>query len=194
MQKFVLLLGRNISKLTDEELLFQFKKSGRNEYFGELYNRYIPLLYGFCLKYLQHPEKAEDAVMQLFEDLLLKINTYEIDTFRTWIYTVVRNHCLQILRKENRETIVRLEVEFMESDEVLHLLEDENEDNEQKDALKNCLEKLPEKQQTCIHCFFMDEMSYIDISEQTGFPPNKVKSYIQNGKRNLKLCMEKQKE
>ena len=94
---------RNISKLSDEELLTHYTKSGDTEYFGELYNRYIPLLYGVCLKYLQDEDRAQEAVMQLFEDLLPKTGNYEIKVFKPWLYRVAKNHCLQLLRKENKE-------------------------------------------------------------------------------------------
>jgi len=186
-----LFFRRNISKLTDEELLKEYKKSGNSEYFGILYDRYLPLLYGVCLKYLNDTDKAQDAVMQLFEQLTLKIANYEISVFRTWIHSVVKNHCLQILRKESREIKVDFSVDLMESDEVLHLLNEEEADSEQMDALKRCMEKLPEEQRISITNFFMEDMSYADIVETTGYSLSRVKSYIQNGKRNLKLCIEK---
>ena len=91
---------RTISKLSDEELLTHYAQSGDTEYFGELYNRYIPLLYGLCLKYLQDEDRAQEAVMQLFEDLLPKLGNYEIKVFKPWLYRVAKNHCLQLLRKE----------------------------------------------------------------------------------------------
>jgi RNA polymerase sigma-70 factor (ECF subfamily) len=182
---------KNISKLSDEELLALYNSSGETAYFGELYNRYIPLLYGVCLKYLHDAGKAQDAVMQLFENLLPKISHYEITVFRTWIYSVSKNHCLQILRKENKEIPVDLGAKCMESCEVLHLLSEDEEDGERMEALKNCMEKLPERQRISITHFFMDEMSYVDIAESTGYTLSHVKSYIQNGKRNLKICIEK---
>lgn len=91
---------KKISKLSDEELLIHYTKSGDTEYFGELYNRYIPLLYGLCLKYLHDEDRAQEAVMQLFEDLLPKLGNYEIKVFKPWLYRVAKNHCLQLLRKE----------------------------------------------------------------------------------------------
>lgn len=183
---------RNISKLADEELLTEYKKSGDTAYFGELYNRYTPLLYGVCLKYLNDADKAQDAVMQLFEQLLPKVSQYEIQVFRTWLHSVVKNHCLQILRKESREVVVDFRTDLMESDDILHLLDDEEPDSERMDALKRCMEKLPEEQKVSLTCFFMEEMSYADIVETTGYTLSRVKSYIQNGKRNLKICIEKQ--
>lgn len=166
-------------------------QSGQTEYFGELYNRYIPLLYGLCLKYLRDKDWAQDAVMQLFEDLLSKAGHYEIKTFRSWLYRVAKNHCLQILRKESKEISLDYTINSMESDEFLHLIGEDESAEEQLKALHDCLEKLMEPQRTCIICFFMEEMSYLDITEQTGFTLNNVKSYIQNGKRNLKICIKK---
>lgn len=183
---------RNISRLTDEELLSEFNRTGNSDYFGELYNRYTPLLYGVCLKYLNDADRAQDAVMQLFENLLPKVSNYEIGVFRTWLHSVVKNHCLQILRKESREIVVDFNVNIMESDDILHLLDDEEPDSERMEALKRCMEKLPEEQKISITSFFIEEMSYADIVETTGYTLSRVKSYIQNGKRNLKICIERQ--
>lgn len=178
--------------MPDEQLLELYKSSGRMEYYGELYNRYIPLLYGVCLKYLHDADKAQDAVMQLFEDLIPKISTHEIGVFRTWIYSVVKNHCLQILRKEKKEVLVDFSSDVMEYDEVLHLLCEEEYDEEKIEVMKRCLQRLPEGQRVSIIHFFMEDYSYADIVEKTGYSLNTVKSNIQNGKRNLKICINKQ--
>ena len=176
-------------KQADEELLYSYKSTGKSDYFGQLYDRYIPLVYGVCLKYLQNADEAEDAVMQLFEQLLAKVLKHDIQMFRTWLYRVAQNHCLQILREKDRGIQVELRPDFMESDEVLHLL-DEEDNNERTQALQKCMEKLPENQRVTIARFFMEEMSYADIADATGFQLKSVKSYIQNGKRNLKNCIE----
>jgi RNA polymerase sigma-70 factor (ECF subfamily) len=125
-----LFFKRTISKLSDEELLTHYAQSGDTEYFGELYNRYIPLLYGLCLKYLQDEDRAQEAVMQLFEDLLPKLGNYEIKVFKLWLYRVAKNHCLQLLRKENKEIPLDYTINIMESDEFLHLLSEEESSEE----------------------------------------------------------------
>jgi RNA polymerase sigma-70 factor (ECF subfamily) len=178
-------------KLSDEDLLHQYRESGDAGYFGELYNRYIPLLYGICLKYLGDADNAQDAVMQLFEQIFPKILQYDVKVFRTWIYSVAKNHCLQILRKETNVIIVDFNTEIMESDEVLNLLSEEEADEERKTVLRQCIEKLPAEQHKAILRFFMEEMSYQDIVDNEGYTLNQVKSYIQNGKRNLKTCIER---
>ena len=182
---------QKLTLATDEELLLLFRTTGHSEYFGELYGRYIPLVYGLCLKYLQHAEKAQDAVMQLYENLSGRLNRYEINVFRTWLYSVAKNHCLQELRKTKHEISVDFDFQDMESDMILHLF-DEGRDEEQFEALQKCMEQLPEPQRVSISKFFMEEMSYADIADATGYHLKSIKSHIQNGKRNLKICIEKQ--
>ena len=161
------------------------------DYFGELYNRYIPLIYGLCLKYLQNTEKAGNVTLELFEILLPKVSGYEIKVFKTWIYSVAKNHCLQILRKEERHILADFDVSMMESDYDVLLLLEKNRSEDETGALNCCLEKLPKQQKISIAMFFMEGMSYADIAEKTGYLLNTVKSHIQNGKRNLKICIEK---
>ena len=183
---------KNISQLTDEELLAHYTSSGNTEYFGVLYNRYIPLLYGLCLKYLKNEDQAQEAVMQLFEELMAKVQQYQISLFRPWLYRVAKNHCLQLLRKDKKEIVLDYTINIVESDEFLHLLSEEESQEEQWQALQHCLKRLSDEQRSCIIRFFLKEMSYADIAKQTGWTLNNIKSFIQNGKRNLKICIKKQ--
>lgn len=187
--KFFTLNRQKSVEYTDEELLEQYRETGESEFFGQLYNRYIPLVYGLCLKYLQNEDQSQDAVMEIFENLLPRIRGYEIKVFKTWLYSVVRNHCFHILKENKREIIVDFDSNVMESDQILTLLSEDVE-KEQEDALNYCMAKLSEPQRISIDKFFYEEMSYADIVTLTGYDLKSVKSYIQNGKRNLKLCIE----
>lgn len=177
------------TQYSDEELLNEYRQSGDTEYFGKLYNRYIPLIYGLCLKYLQNEDKSQDAVMEIFENLLPKVCSYDIKVFRTWLYSVVKNHCFSILKENKRTIALDFDSNIMESDDVLTLLVEES-DNDKEEALNYCMAKLSEPQRISVSKFFYEEMSYADIVEFTGYDMKSVKSYIQNGKRNLKLCIE----
>lgn len=181
---------KNIEFASDETLLRAYIQGGDMDCFGVLYNRYIPLVYGLCLKYLKSPESAEDAVMQLFEDLLDKVKLHDINNFRSWLYRVAQNHCLQILRRKRMIFTTDWQSQSVDSAEFLDLLS-ENGNEAQLKALHHCMEHLSEEQRICIREFFLAEKSYADISEEKGFELKGVKSYIQNGKRNLKLCIEK---
>lgn len=187
--RFFTLNRQKSVEYTDEELLEQYRETGDSESFGQLYNRYIPLVYGLCLKYLQNEDQSQDAVMEIFENLLPRVSGYEIKVFKTWLYSVVRNHCFHILKENKKEIIVDFDSNVMESDQILTLLSEDVE-KEQEDALNYCMAKLSEPQRISIDKFFYEEMSYADIVTLTGYDLKSVKSYIQNGKRNLKLCIE----
>ena len=175
---------------SDEELLSLFKDTSKAEYFQQLYERYIPLIYGLCLKYLQNTEQSQDAVIDIFENLSQKIQGYEIKIFKNWLYSVVKNHCFHILKENKREIIVNFDSQLMESEPILDLLS-ENANEDKEDALNKCLEQLPEPQRISVEKFFNEDKSYAEIVDETGFHLKSVKSYIQNGKRNLKICIEK---
>lgn len=177
-----------ISKLIDEELLDFYKKESQSEYFAELYKRYIPLVYGLSLKYLGNKDDAQDAVMDVYEEVSKKVFQYEIGNFRTWLYSVAKNHCFGKLRKENKTVMLNIEQAVMENEDNFTLLDGDKSVEEEK-ALNYCLNELNKEQRKSIDLFYFENKSYADIVDITGFALEKVKSYIQNGKRNLKNCI-----
>lgn len=178
-------------ELSDDELLVKSKETGDPSYFDQLYERYIPMIYGLCLKYLQNPEKSQDAVMDIYENISPKIASYEITVFKNWLYSVVKNHCFHVLREDKKTILVDFDSNLMESDSVLTLLSEEKNNDEKEIALNKCIEQLPDPQRISVLKFFFEDKSYADIVDETGFHLKSVKSYIQNGKRNLKICIEK---
>lgn len=176
---------------TDEELISRLKKTNNMEYFQQLYERYIPLVYGLCLKYLKSSDLAQDAVIDIYEDLANKVTRYEIDIFKNWLYSVAKNHCFAVLRENKKEIIVNFDSNLVESDDTIDLLGDENKDEEKALAVNECIEQLPEPQRIAIMAFFFDNKSYVEIVDITSYNLKSVKSYIQNGRRNLKICLEK---
>ncbi len=174
--------------MSDSQLLESYLDTGRVDYFGELYNRYLPLVYGMCLKYMGSVAAAEDATMEIFETLIPKMGRAHVREFRTWLYSVARNHCLQILRRRKIGTDIAPPV--VESDDFLHLF-DKQDDEAVLAALEKCIEQLPPPQQLSIRLFFLEERSYADISDATQWHLKSVKSYIQNGKRNLRNCLDR---
>lgn len=175
---------------TDEELIAAYRESGDVALFAEAYRRRIPLVYGLALKYLGNREDAQDAVMQLFEDLTVKVREGDpIRDFKGWLYQCARNHCLMELRRRAKNLTVELDDSVMEFCDDWHL-EEEEERKEREQAVRDCLGRLPERQRVAVVAFFVDEFSYREVEERTGFSPKMVKSFIQNGKRNLKNCLE----
>jgi len=152
----------------------------------------MELVYGVCLKYLKHPENAQDSVIAIFEELTVKLQKHEVDNFKAWLYTLSKNHCLMRLRSEKKHTLVNFDVELVQSEENVHLNgELEKEENFKK--LDYCLGQLQSEQRRVIELFYLQGKCYNEITETTGIEWNKVRSYIQNGRRNLKICMESEK-
>lgn len=159
---------------------------------GELFQRYIDLVYGVCLKYLKQPENAQDSTIAIFEELGPKLLKHEVDHFKGWLYTLTKNHCLMRLRSEKKQGTVKFDVELVQSEETPHLngvLERE----ENFKQLEYCMGQLVTDQRRLIELFYLEGKCYNEIATITGMEWNKVRSYIQNGRRNLKLCIEKQK-
>lgn len=182
---------RDFATYTDDDLLRDFIEKSDKDAWGFLYNKYVPLLYGVCLKYLKNAEDAQDAVCDIYESVSKKLEKFEVQNFRAWIHTVAKNHCLMQLRKKKQY--------FGElTDDVMYSVADAHPDVVQtKEAhlvqLENCIEKLPEEQKNMIRLFYLQERCYKDISEETGEELGTVRSRIQNGRRNLKICMEANK-
>jgi RNA polymerase sigma factor (sigma-70 family) len=174
---------------SDQELVALYKRSGDKQMLATLYQRYIDLAYGVCLKYLKQPDAAKDAVMAVFEDLLSKLKKHEVTHFKSWLFAVVKNHCLMQLRSENRFRMVDLDADRMQLEQEVHL-QDAWENERQLKQLSDCVEGLSEAQKTSITLFYFRKKCYKEISVITGHDPEKVRSLIQNGRRNLKICME----
>lgn len=179
--------------LSDTELLDRYRRTDNIAYLGELYGRYAALVYGVALKYLRNSPDAEDAVMELFELLPGKVRRSEIREFRTWLYSVIRNHSLGLLRRAGRMPTAELVREPGEEAEIARLLNAEQSDDARIAALEQCLERLPDPQRRSIRLFFWERKSYADIADITSWHLKSIKSYIQNGKRNLRLCLENKK-
>ncbi|HOE25748.1 MAG TPA: sigma-70 family RNA polymerase sigma factor [Bacteroidales bacterium] len=191
---------------SDEELLKRYRDEGDIRLAGQLYERYMNLVFGVCLKYLEEREWAKDEVMNIFEKLVTVLpQQQEIGNFRTWLYVVTKNHCLMLLRSRkseaaHAEAMMNDPLFFMENTSGMHPMGDdeggETDDPGGEDGMKRleeCIERLREEQRNCIRLFFYEGCSYRQISERLGVDEMKVKSYIQNGKRNLKICMESMK-
>jgi RNA polymerase sigma-70 factor (ECF subfamily) len=181
---------KNNEEYSDNELIALYKKNKDKKYVGELFKRYSHMVYGVCLKYYKNEEQSKDAVLEIFENLMEDLLKHNVANFKSWLHSVSRNHCLMYLRKQ--QTINKKVNEYEEAMkiEAAHITPYEIEDYEEKETLLTGLEKalkmLKEEQKICVELFFLHEKCYTEIADLTGYSLKQVKSYIQNGKRNLK--------
>lgn len=175
--------------ITDAELLENYHATRDQQWIGVLLERYTLLLFGVCMKYMKDEHEAQDCVQQIFLKVLTDVGRYRIDYFKSWLYMVAKNHCLMKLRSTNGRVLREVTDDALpatDSDKT-ELLENER----TYDLLEAAIEELSAEQRQCVTLFYLQKKSYHEISEQTGYSAMQVKSYIQNGKRNLKLILER---
>lgn len=181
--------------LTDKELIAEYKKSADKIYVGILYKRYSHLVMGLSMKYLKDEDNAKDAVINIFTKLFDDLLKHNVEYFKSWLYTFTKNHCLMQLRSEQSKLRKNLDYEydvklFVEKSEEMH--QNANKREQEYVALERAMAGLNEEQRICVELFYMKDKSYNEIVDITGYSLNNVKSYIQNGKRNLKIKLETQ--
>ncbi len=188
------LIGKKkYSELDDQELILAYCKKGDRKAVGVLFERYSHLVYGVCMKYLKNQDDSKDATLNIFEKLMEDLKRFEVNKFSYWIHSVARNYCLMQLR--SRKAMYYVDDEngpgidsFMETHQPSHL--NEKEDSEaQLQLMEEAIEHLNEEQRICIDLFYLKKYCYQDVAEISGFTMLEVKSYIQNGKRNIKNYM-----
>ena len=182
--------NRNYNDIDDKELLQLFYKDSNNEWLGVLLQRYTLLLLGVCMKYLKNEEEAKDSVQQIFLKVINELHKYKVEYFKSWLYMVAKNHCLMKLRNKGKYTAEINEKVLAGPDEEaqqITAIEKDNTLNNMELALK----QLNDEQQICITLFYLQKKTYQQIAEDTGYTVMQVKSNIQNGKRNLKIQMQR---
>lgn len=186
---------RSLKKMSDDELIIAYKESKNIEYVGELFQRKTHLIASLSLKFLKNETDAEDATYEVFEIVSKDLLRHEVSNINSWLFSVTRNHCYKKLRKtiNEREKINEEKnsaISFMQNGSDDDLFEKELLE-EQLDLMEEVIEQLSEEQRSCVKLFYLEKKSYVEIVEETKYELKKVKSYIQNGKRNVKILMDK---
>ncbi len=182
--------SNNRQQLSDSDLIDRYRFSHDNVYIGELFQRYSHMLFGVCLKYVKDEDKAKDVVMDVFEKVLLDLKRHPVENFKAWIYTVTKNQCLMDMRKEKRvdakqEEFAHVSKETVEYDIPKHLNGESDEETDRR--LDAAIDELKDGQRECIRMYYFEKKSYDEIEAKTGYTYKQVKSFLQNGKRNLKI-------
>jgi len=196
MSVFLSYQNGKYSDKTDSELVDLYKNTADTKIIGEFYGRYSHIVFGIAMKYMKDTDKAQDILLDIFHDVFENLLKYKVDDFKNWLLTITRNLCFKKL-KDNEKVISldyaginNLSVNFMENEtDFSHYIEKEK----QLENLNKALSQLKKEQKECVTLFYLQDKSYVEISDITGYPVKKVKSYIQNGKRNLSIIMDKLK-
>ncbi|MBL0182003.1 MAG: sigma-70 family RNA polymerase sigma factor [Chitinophagaceae bacterium] len=187
---YVLVKGNRYDTISDAELLKRFYADGNNEWLGILLERYTMLLLGVSMKYLKNEEEAKDAVQQVFLKAINELHKYKVEYFKSWVYMIAKNHCLMQLRNKGRFS-GEIDERTMAVDDGHEAKNDHIEKDRALTSMAAALLQLNKEQQLCVTLFYLEKKSYQEIAQQTSYSLMQVKSHIQNGKRNLKIIMER---
>jgi RNA polymerase sigma factor (sigma-70 family) len=176
--------------ITDADLLHAFKQNDDAQSLSILYQRYMDLVFGVCLKYLKDTAASKDAVMDIYVHINSKLKTHQVENFKGWLHIVAKNYCLMKLRSPKNMPTTEFDASFMQSVQNNHLANEVAEKELILLQMEACIETLIVEQKQTIQLFFLQQKCYNEIAEITGFEWSKVRSFIQNGKRNLKICMD----
>ena len=182
--------GRKDPSFSEAEQLSLYRRTGDIQLLGALYQPYMEMVFAVCYKYLREEAESKDAVMQIFEKIIIDLKTHEVDHFKSWLHAVARNYCLMQIRAK-RVFVTTEELNENQAEIPGNAYEAHEKADAKFTVLESCMNALAKEQRAAIELFYMQEKCYREISAETGFDLNKVKSCIQNGKRNLKICMEK---
>lgn len=177
----------------DQELVQQYRRTGDLDCIGRLFERHTDMVFLVCMKYLQDEEESKDATMQIFEQLVQALKKHEVSNFKSWLHVLSKNHCLHLIRARKSRSRLAMQQTEAQSTELTTTLELSGEERLELEieALQLGLAELPAEQRTCLELFYLQQKSYKEIAVVTGCDLSKVKSYIQNGRRNLKIFVEK---
>lgn len=173
--------------ISEQELLDRYYADQNKEWLGILLQRYTLLLLGVCMKYLKNEEAARDAVQQIFLKAITELEKYKVEYFKSWLYMIAKNHCLMQFRDKNRQPLeLNDQALIPEDDQVIQRL---REKDQLLDHMHACMSELGPEQQQCLRLFYLQKKTYQQVADETGFSLLQVKSFIQNGKRNLKMLV-----
>lgn len=189
---FLKLFRRTDAPTDETALLRQYRQAGDLAVLGRLYEPYLELVFAVCYQHLRDEDEAKDATMQVFEKLVTELRRHEVANFRSWLHSVARNECLMLLRRRRTapQTADDFDEDRVESAAEAHPVDEDFSLEAHLNHLDGCLEALSADQRRAVTLFFYEQKSYREITDLTGFSPNEVKSFLQNGKRNLRKCLE----
>lgn len=180
-------------ELSDSDLIQKYRQSGNNSLVATLFDRYSHLVFGLCLKYLKDKDESKDAVLEIFEKLMNDLKNHDVKNFKSWLYMVAKNYCLMLLREQQAMQNKKEDLKWSIGDNDAILLMNSPDEKEQKlKLLEEAIKMLNNEQRICIELFYIKEKCYSEVASITGFDLNQVKSYIQNGKRNIKIILTNQ--
>ncbi|MBC8182759.1 sigma-70 family RNA polymerase sigma factor [candidate division KSB1 bacterium] len=169
-----------------------FLSTGDKSCLGKIFEHHKQQLFFHCLKIIKDQEEAKDQTSETFIKAFEKIHKFDLNKpFYPWLAQIATNLCIDLIRRKKIVPLDQIDnqPDLKGSDDQVADLENA----ELNDKIKGAIKKLKRQQKRCFCLFYIHEKSYKEIVKLTGFSNNEVRSYIQNGKRKVKLILEREK-
>ncbi len=188
------------SSLADDKLV-KAAKSGDEEAFSGLVQKYKKPLHFHILKMIKAEEQVEDLVQEAFSKAFNSLDSYRSTyAFSTWLYRIATNHTIDYLRKKKLQTVSMNEPLNRGEGEMKLQIPDEKAQadrrilrKQRQNIVRKAIEDLPNKYRNVIHLRHMQEKSYQEISEELTLPLGTVKAHIFRAREMLYKALKDQR-
>jgi len=179
-----------ISKLSDEQLVDYIREKDKEAYV-EIVNRYKDRLVRYATYLTGDNDNASDAVQEAFIKAYINLNGFNTKKkFSSWIYRIVHNEAMNLLRRDNKELTMFKDVDFKSGVN----LEEELINKELQARARHCLSQMPLIYREVLSLYFLEERSYEEISDILRIPIGTVGTRINRAKVLMKKICQKTKK
>jgi RNA polymerase sigma-70 factor (ECF subfamily) len=165
--------------IPDDRSLVILAKEGNERAFGELVKRYQQFIIRQAYAYLGDNESAKDAAQEVFVKAYEGLPYLENDqVFKSWLYRICRNHCLNLARRRKIENSHQIESPAVEKSNL-----------DTKLILRKGIKRLDESSREILILRYYHDMRYDEIAAFLDIPPSNVKIRLFRAKKTLKAVL-----
>ena len=171
-----------IQPLSDSEIIREYLRTQRQDYFSMLYRKYADKVYRKCVTLLKDQGMAEDATQEIFVKIMLSLaNFNEKAQFSTWVYSITYNFCIDIIRKQKKTKNLFVD-DIERAPDVADEIPDEFLRSMEVKRLRVVLDTIPTDDHAILLMKYQDDMSIKDIAEGMGKTESAIKMKIKRAK------------
>ncbi len=186
-----------VGRMTDEELLLEYRLSGTPAVFEALVKRYERELYSYLRRFLGNAALAEDAFQATFMQVHLKCELFDQQRkVRPWLYTIATNQAIDIQRRNRRHRLVSLDrpnrIQHEELGSLLDLLGSREVDpsvqldqSEKRQWIRDAVAALPEQLASAVRLVYFKGLKYREAADELSVPVGTVKSRLHSAVKRL---------
>lgn len=174
--------NKELSKVTDSDIIKFYLKTRKQVYFDVLYKRYSTKIYSKCISLLKDEAKAKDATQEIFTKIFLNLAKFnERSKFSTWVYSITYNFCIDYLRRKKKEKNLFSD-EMENPPDIIEDVPDTELLEMEVKRLKIVLDELPIGDKAILLMKYQDELQIREIAGTLDKTESAIKMKIKRAK------------